>query len=75
VPAVAGGESAAAVRTTVRLMGRRRTVADDKRRTSQHVVDPLADYPVGPDDAGNAVLHGIGLLSRAWRWFVAKLRR
>jgi hypothetical protein len=50
-------------------------VAGDERRTSQHEVDPLADYPVGPDDAGNAVLHGIGLLSRAWRWFVAKLRR
>lgn len=24
--------------------------------------DPTADYPVGPGDAGNAVMHGIRLL-------------
>lgn len=48
---------------------------DDKRRRDRVEPDPLADYPVGPDDAGNAVLHGLGLLSRAWRWVVAKVRR
>jgi hypothetical protein len=50
-------------------------VTGDERRTSRHAVDPLTDYPVGPDDAGNAVLHGLGLLARTWRWFVAKLGR
>ncbi|MEQ1874951.1 MAG: hypothetical protein ABL953_14655 [Ilumatobacteraceae bacterium] len=37
--------------------------------------DPTMDYPVGPDDAGNAVMHGIGFLVRGWRWVVGKIKR
>ena len=34
--------------------------------------DPIRDYPIGPDDAGNAVMHGIGLLVSGWRWITSK---
>ena len=37
--------------------------------------DPTQDIPIGPDDAGNAVMHGIGLLVAGWRWLVAKFTR
>ena len=37
--------------------------------------DAAADYPVGPDDAGNAVMHGVGFVVAGWRWLVAKLTK
>jgi hypothetical protein len=46
----------------------------DERRAEWNT-DPMADYPVGPDDAGNAVMHGIGFLVGGWRWFVSKVSR
>lgn len=46
----------------------------DDRRTEWNT-DPMVDYPVGPDDAGNTVMHGIGLLVSGWRGFVGKLSR
>lgn len=36
--------------------------------------DPLADYPVGPDDLGNVVVQGLGFLSRGWRWIRGRTR-
>jgi hypothetical protein len=44
-------------------------------RRSEWNPDPMMDYPVGPDDAGNAVMHGIGLLVSGWRWFAGKVSR
>jgi hypothetical protein len=38
-------------------------------------VDPLADHPVGPDDLGNVVLHGVGLVARGWRWVGRRVHR
>ena len=35
--------------------------------------DATMDYPVGPDDAGNAVMHGLGSLIRGWRWLVGTI--
>jgi len=49
-------------------------VQADERRAEWNT-DPMADYPVGPDDAGNAVMHGIGLLVSGWRWFVSTLSK
>lgn len=37
--------------------------------------DPTSDYPIGPDDAGNAVMHGIGLLVGGWRWITGKVTK
>ena len=37
--------------------------------------DVAADYPIGPDDAGNAVMHAIGFLVRGWRRLVGRGRR
>jgi hypothetical protein len=34
---------------------------------------PATDYPVGPDDAGNAVMHGVGLLVSGSRWITSKV--
>ena len=48
---------------------------DTAERRSRWNVDPAADYPVGPDDAGNAVMVGIGFLVRGWRWLVAKVAK
>jgi hypothetical protein len=47
-------------------------VQAEERRVEWNT-DPAADYPIGPDDAGNAVMHGVGLLVGGWRWFVGKL--
>ncbi len=44
-----------------------------RRKRSGWNADPAMDYPVGPDDTGNAVMHGIGILVNAWRWLVAKV--
>ncbi len=41
-------------------------------RRSDWNTDPLTNYPVGPDDAGNIVMHAIGFLVSGWRWIVAK---
>lgn len=51
---------------------------DERDRPSGHDrstwnTDATADYPVGPDDAGNAVMHAIGLLVTGWRWMTRKL--
>jgi hypothetical protein len=35
--------------------------------------DPTQDYAVGPDDAGNGVMFGIGLITRAYRWIANKI--
>ena len=57
-----------------------RTVAMDERDAqpgpgrSEWNVDPTTDYPVGPDDAGNAVMHGIGFLVTGWRCLFDKIR-
>lgn len=45
------------------------------QRPSRWNTDATADYPIGPDDAGNAVMHAIGLLVTGWRWTVGKLTR
>jgi hypothetical protein len=36
---------------------------------------PLVDHPVGPDDAGNAVMVGLGFIAHGWRWLTNKLTR
>jgi hypothetical protein len=36
---------------------------------------PLVDYPVGPDDAGNAVMVGLGFIVSGWRWLTRKITR
>ncbi len=41
----------------------------EKRRV-EWPTDPMTNYPVGPDDAGNVVMHGIGFLVSGWRWLV-----
>ena len=38
-------------------------------------VDPLSDHPVGPDDLGNVVMHGVGFVARGWRWAGGRVRR
>jgi len=43
------------------------------QRRSEWNTNPTADYPIGPDDAGNAVMHAIGLLVTGWRWLTGKL--
>lgn len=40
---------------------------------SEWNTDPTIDYPVGPDDAGNAVMYGIGAIGAGWRWLIGKL--
>ncbi len=35
--------------------------------------DATRDYPIGPDDAGNAVMHAIGFVVSAWRRLVGKM--
>lgn len=42
-------------------------------RPSGWNADPTADHPIGPDDAGNAVMYGIGILARGWHRLVGKL--
>ena len=37
--------------------------------------DATTDFPIGPDDAGNAVMHAIGFLVTGWRWIVGKIAR
>lgn len=46
---------------------------DDTRERREWNTDATADYPIGPDDAGNAVMHAIGFVVNAWRWLVAKV--
>lgn len=46
--------------------------AQPEERRSEWKVDPTTDYPVGPEDAGNTVMHGIGFLVTGWRWVVGK---
>lgn len=49
---------------------------DDEQRPRERTpwnTDPTHDYPVGPDDAGNAVMYGIGFVARGWRWLVSKV--
>jgi hypothetical protein len=46
----------------------------DERPTDWNT-DPLTNYPVGPDDAGNAVMHAIGFLVSGWRWLVDKFSK
>jgi hypothetical protein len=52
---------------------------DDQRdaagRRAEWDADPLTDHPVGPDDAGNAVMVGLGFVARAWRWLATKFSR
>lgn len=31
------------------------------------------DYPIGPDDADNAVMHAVGFVVNAWRWLVGQM--
>lgn len=40
---------------------------------SEWNVDVTTDYSVGPDDAGNFVMHGIGFLVTGWRWLVGRV--
>ncbi len=49
------------------------TKPDADRRTWN--TEPTIDHPVGPDDAGNVVMHGIGMLVSAARWVRGKLTR
>ena len=35
--------------------------------------DATANSPIGPDDAGNAVMHATGCLVAGWRWLAGKL--
>jgi len=37
--------------------------------------DPLVNYPVGPDDAGNVVIHTIGILRAGLRRLGSLFRR
>jgi hypothetical protein len=55
----------------------RPTKRTDESSTDESSWDtsPLADYPVGPDDAGNAVMHGLAFVQRCWRWLIAKVTR
>lgn len=46
----------------------------DRAERRRWQTDPTADYSVGPDDAGNIVMHGIGLVVSAWRALVSKIR-
>ena len=46
---------------------------NQREKRSEWNTDPTTDYPVGPDDAGNAVMHGIGLLVCGWRWITGKV--
>jgi hypothetical protein len=39
-----------------------------RRGRSEWNADTTTDYPIGPDDAGNAVMHGIGFLVSGWHW-------
>ncbi len=50
---------------------------DQPRATerSRAQVEPTADFPIGPDDAGNAVMHGLAIVTAAWRWLTSKLAR
>jgi hypothetical protein len=34
--------------------------------------DPLTDHPIGPDDAGNGVMVGLGFLVSGWQWLRAR---
>ena len=46
---------------------------DDERSDkpcAEWTTDPMTNFPVGPDDAGNVVMHGIGFVVRGWRWLV-----
>jgi len=45
---------------------------DVDRQPDEWATDPLANYSVGPDDAGNIVMHGIGFLVKGWRWLAGK---
>ncbi|MCX6522211.1 MAG: hypothetical protein NTZ21_16255 [Actinobacteria bacterium] len=38
-------------------------------------MEPTADFPIGPDDAGNAVMHGIAIVTATWRWLTTTLTR
>jgi hypothetical protein len=46
-----------------------------RERASKWNTDAATDYPIGPDDAGNAVMHAIGFLVTGWRWIVGKITR
>lgn len=49
---------------------------DERRDPSEKAewdANPLVDYPIGPDDAGNAVMHGVGFIVSGWRWLTRKL--
>lgn len=48
---------------------------DETGKRSEWNTDSLADYPIGPDDAGNFVMHGVGFLVSGWRWITSKLSR
>lgn len=43
------------------------------RGRSSWNTDATADYPIGPDDSGNAVMHAISMLVTGWRWLSGKL--
>jgi hypothetical protein len=44
-------------------------------RRSEWISDPMTNYPVGPDDAGNVVMHGISFLVSGWHWLVGRFER
>jgi hypothetical protein len=48
--------------------------ADPERSKPRWDTSPTNDYPVGPDDAGNAVMHAIGLLVTGWRRLTGSIR-
>jgi hypothetical protein len=50
-------------------------VRDDEpaRRRSEWNTETTTEYAVGPDDAGNVVMHGIGFIVTGWRWLVGKI--
>ncbi|MEQ8439031.1 MAG: hypothetical protein RIB65_16190 [Ilumatobacter fluminis] len=48
---------------------------EQPKRDRPPAPDPLADYPVGPDDAGNAVMAAYAFAVRGRRWLVDRIRR
>ncbi len=48
---------------------------EQQERERPPAPDPLDDYPVGPDDAGNAVMAAYAFAVRGWRWLADRVRR
>jgi hypothetical protein len=72
-----GGGRRAGIDLHVRDRGSRGTLVErekaDKRAGWE--TSPVVDHPVGPDDAGNAVMVGVGFVVSGWRWLVGKVTR